>query len=64
MCFVYMVVMRFKLWQLQSEGMSIQRTSFWTFHEGSAVLVRGGALSILLILILTGVPYGVIILED
>ncbi len=64
MCFVYMVIMRFKLWQLQSEGASIQRELTWTFHEGVAALVRGGALSILLILLLAAVPHGMTILED
>ncbi len=64
MCFIYMVVMRFKLRLFQSEGESNQRTSFWTFHEGYAVLARGGALSILLIALLASVPYGMTILED
>ncbi len=64
MCFVYMVVMRIRLWRLKSEEMIIQWRSFLTFHEGLAVLVRGGALSILLIVILTAVPHGMTILED
>ncbi len=64
LCFVYMVVMRFKVRLRQSEGAINQRISFWTFHEGYAVLVRGGALSILLIVLLTIAPYGMEILED
>ncbi len=64
MCFAYMVVMRFKLRLFQSEETINQRASFWTFHEGCAVLVRGGALSILLIVLLAVVPYGMTILED
>ncbi len=64
MCFVFMVVRRFKLWKVQSESVIIQQTSFLTFHEGLAVLVRGGALSILLIVMLTGVPRGMTMLEE
>ena len=64
LCVVYVGVMRFKLWKLQSEGTSMQWTSTWTFHEGVAVFVRGGALSILLILLLAAVPHGMTILED
>ena len=36
----------------------------WSFNEGLALLARGGALSIFLIVILAVVPYGVTILED
>ncbi len=57
-CFVYLVVMRFKLRAFQSEGVFSQRTFSWTFHEGLAVVVRGGALSVFLILLLTAVPSG------
>ena len=64
MCFVYLVVMRFKLRKFQNEGTLNQRTFPWTFHEGLAVAVRGGALSILLLVILSVVPYGQILLKD
>ncbi len=64
MCFVYMVVLRFKLRLSQSQGRINQRKSFWTFQEGYAVLVRGGASSILLIVLLAGVPFGMTILEN
>ena len=64
MCFVYMAVARFKLVLSQSQGTINQRTSFWTFQEGYAVLVRGGALSIFLIVLLAAVPFGMKILED
>ena len=41
-----------------------QRIASWTFHEGLAVLVRGGALSIVLIVLVATIPYGIIMLED
>ena len=64
MCFVFVVVMWLKPRSLQNAERFKQRISPWTFQEGLAVLVRGGALSILLMAFLSIVPYGLNILED
>jgi hypothetical protein len=64
MCFVSVVVMWLKQRSVKNAERLGQRISPWTFQEGMAVLVRGGALSILLIALLSVVPYGVNILED
>ena len=64
MCFVSVVVMWLKQRSIQNTERFNQWISPWTFQEGIAVLVRGGALSIVLIVLLSVVPYGVNILED
>ncbi len=61
---VYMFMMWFKRRAVQSVDMFNQRISPWTFQEGIAVLVRGGALSIVFIVLVAVVPLGVNILED
>ncbi len=67
-CFVFVVVRWMNLKADFSRPTAVlrfnQRISPWTFQEGMAVFVRGGALSILLIALLSIVPYGVNILED
>ena len=40
------------------------RTSLWSFHEGIAILVRGGALSIVIIVFMGLLPHGVEWLRD
>ncbi len=64
MCFVYLTVMWFKQGTDQSVETSNQLISSWTFQDGMAVLVRGGALSIILIVLVAVVPNGENILED
>jgi len=63
-CLVYVALMWVKQRSVQSAERFTRRISPWTFQEGMAVLVRGGALSILLIALLAVLPYGVNILED
>ena len=63
-CSVYVAVMLLNQRSVQRVAMFNQRISPWTFQEGMAVLVRGGALSIGLIVLLAVVPYGANILEN
>jgi len=63
-CLVYVGAMRFKNRMFQRAGSFNQRPAPWSFNEGLALLARGGALSIFLIVILAVVPYGMAILED
>ena len=63
-CLIHVALMWLKQRGAQAAETFDQRISPWTFHEGLAVLVRGGALSILLIALLAVVPYGETILED
>ena len=63
-CLVYVGGMGFKNRIFQGAERSKQSPPPWSFNEGFAVLVRGGALSIFLIALLTVVPYGGDILED
>lgn len=63
-CLLYGAVMWVTQRPVQNADMFNQRKFPWTFQEGMAVLVRGGALSIVLIALLSVVPYGVNILED
>ena len=64
MCLVYLLIMWFKQREVQNVGTFNQRISPWLFHEGFAVLVRGGALSIVLIALVSVVPDGENILEN
>ncbi len=64
MCFVYLAVMWFKQRTAQSAETSTQLIPSWTFQEGMAVLVRGGALSIILIALVAVGPNGENLLED
>ena len=64
MCIVYMVLIWLKRSTIQSADMLNRRAFSWTFDEGLAVLVRGGALSIVLIPILAMAPSGANLLED
>ena len=61
---MYRVVMRLKEKIIQTTEHVSERVSPWTFREGLAVLVRGGALSIFLIALMSVVPYGVYLLEN
>ncbi len=64
MCFVSVV----RKWSKEREAPGFEkgrhRKFLWTFEEGVAVLVRGGAVSIALMSILAVVPYGANMLED
>ena len=62
-CLVSVWGMRFKNRRFHRAVSFNQRPTPWSFNEGLAVLSRGGALSIFLIVILAVVPYGVTILE-
>jgi membrane protease YdiL (CAAX protease family) len=62
-CLVYVVGMRFQNRMFLGAGSFNQRPTPWSFKEGLAVLARGGALSIFLIVLLAVLPYGVTILE-
>lgn len=64
LCLGYLAVMWFKQSGIQNIARIHQRICPWSFHEGLAVLVRGGALSIVLIVLLAFVPYGVTLLEQ
>lgn len=64
MCFVYLAVMWFKQGTAQRVETSNQFIPSWTFQEGMTVLVRGGGLSIILIVLVVVVPNGENILED
>ena len=63
-CFVFVGVIEIQ--QRRGQGVQTfkQRKSPWTFHEGWAVLVRGGALSIVFMALLAVAPNGVSLLED
>ncbi len=64
MCFVYLAVVWIKRRTTEMAEASNLRIFPWTFQEGMAVLVRGGALSIILIMLVAVVPKGENILED
>ncbi len=61
---VFVAVSWFTQRRIRSLELSKQQISPWTFYEGLAVLVRGGALSILLIVVFATFPSGRILLED
>jgi membrane protease YdiL (CAAX protease family) len=62
--FMYEGVLWFKQRAVWTEERCNPRKSPWAFREGVALLVRGGALSIILIGLLAILPYGVNLLED
>ena len=62
--FVCVTVMWIKRSAVRRPQRFSHRISPWTFYEGLAVLARGGALSIILLVLLAVVPNGVNLLED
>ncbi len=63
-CLGFLAVKWFKQRGRKIRETSCEDQSPWTFSEGLAVLVRGGALSIILVGLLAGIPQGAKILQD
>ena len=63
-CLVYLVVGWFRENAVHAIKFVSERASPWTFREGLAVLVRGGALSIFFIACMSVLPSGVNVLEN